>query len=159
MKNVIGQACSGESRPLVWGHKTVSLCVCGTAGSKGHAVFGHTHTHAQSPLQSSSIPQQLLWLPGKGNYLLSCLSGHSTVGSEKKQRHKVCMLVFNPCWIQSWMGSERFSYCWPFLTKSLELQQKISCCIMQTLCMRRQSTCVLTPSCSQLCTIILKKMI
>lgn len=43
-----------------------------------------------------------------------------------------------------------------FLTKSLELQLKISCCIMQTLCMRRQSASMLTPSCSRLCAIILK---
>lgn len=78
MKSVIGQTCSGESRPLVWGHKTVSQSVYfSNARSKGHAALGgqtHTHIHTQSSLHSSSSLQQSVQLPGKGNYLLSCLS-------------------------------------------------------------------------------------
>lgn len=46
LKGVIGRACSGESRPLVWGHKTVSLCVSAVLqGQKDIPIFGHTNTH------------------------------------------------------------------------------------------------------------------
>lgn len=73
---VIGWACSGESRPLVWGHKTVSLCVSAVLqGQKDMPCSDtHTHTYIEGPLHSSTSPRQSVQLPGKGNYLLLCLS-------------------------------------------------------------------------------------
>lgn len=76
---VIGRACSGESRPLVWGHKTVSLCVSAVLqGQKDMPCSDthttHTHTYIEGPLHSSTSARQSVQLPGKGNYLLLCLS-------------------------------------------------------------------------------------
>lgn len=56
----------------------LSVCVCSAARSKGHAMFRHTHTNThtyiEGPLHSSTSPRQSVQLPGKGNYLLLCLS-------------------------------------------------------------------------------------
>ena len=78
LESVIGHACSGESRPLVWGHKTVSLCLSAVPqGQKDMPCWGthtHTDTHAHTHVPSSSSHHQLLQLPGKNNYLLLFLS-------------------------------------------------------------------------------------
>lgn len=55
LNEVIGPARSGESRPLVWGHKTVSQYVCSPARSKGHAIFSQKHTHTHTRTEASSI--------------------------------------------------------------------------------------------------------
>lgn len=45
---VIGWACSGESRPLVWGHKTVSLCVSAVLQGQKDMPCSDTHTHTHT---------------------------------------------------------------------------------------------------------------
>lgn len=45
---VIGRACSGESRPLVWGHKTVSLCVSAVLQGQKDMPCSDTHTQTHT---------------------------------------------------------------------------------------------------------------
>lgn len=46
-------SCSGESRPLVWGHKPVSLCVSAALQGQKDMLFSDTHralfTHLPAP--------------------------------------------------------------------------------------------------------------
>lgn len=94
---------------LLSGDTNPSLCVSVSAQGQKDMPF-QTHTYTHSSVQSS-IPQQLLPLPGKGNYLLSCLSAPSTVMSEKEQtqeKKKVGALLLMARWICQCLLSKHF---------------------------------------------------
>lgn len=59
----LGQACSGESRPLVWGHTKTHLPLCVSAVPQGQKDTMCSDTHSGAPFTHPPVPnnQSATW--------------------------------------------------------------------------------------------------